>query len=205
MPLVPFLLSVTPTGYAAILGLLYCMWLTYRIVVRGNRKKVTAAQKVRIYGSVFLLVSIVTVLTLVSTVVFGQHIYNGGLQMNISSAISSFFGFVAVGLLLMLFVGTMLYAMNRDMQKYKKIAGMVMVGFVIPLIILSFDVALIYGLLKDDEPGNEKQLWTYLVLVLFIVALSLALFAYIKMLLAGTLIDAKKNNTVAKKKTKTKR
>jgi MFS family permease len=193
MPLSYFLMSITPLGFSVIFGFLYCCWLTYRIVKRGNQRKISVPHKVRLYGSIFLLVSIFSAITFISTTLLGIHIYNSFGLLNIWGIIRLSVAIVVVGFLLVLFVGMMLYAMGYAMEWYKAFVSKLMLGFGVPFALFLFDMIFIYGLLKEDEPGNQKKIWTYVVLVLFIVVFTLGLLVYLKLLWKGELIPKKKS------------
>ncbi|WP_158976263.1 hypothetical protein [Cellulophaga sp. L1A9] len=75
-----------------------------------------------------------------------------------------------------LFVGELLYAFNKNMDKYYSMVKKAGFYFFIPFLMIGFDALLIYGLLN----GNEVPIWVSLVLVFFIVVLTLAIVGYLK-------------------------
>lgn len=89
-----------------------------------------------------------------------------------------FVAFIAIAILVFVFLGMVFYAMNWSMTRYKEIGVFVGLGIVVPLIMFLFDGALIWALFN----GEEKPTWVYFVLILFILGLSGGLLGYLKMI-----------------------
>lgn len=104
----------------------------------------------------------------------------------INDAVSFGFGGIAlfIGSLLMmvimvfLFLGIVLYALNYDMSWYLGVVKYVGLNFFIPIIMILFDGLLVYGLFY----GEEVPWFVSGILVFFILVLTMGIWGYIKMI-----------------------
>lgn len=78
------------------------------------------------------------------------------------------------------FVGAIMYSFNANMTSYLKIAKFIGLGFLIPLIMIAFDGALIYALLFNDD----MPFVIIIIVIIFILVLTLGTIGYIKQLIS---------------------
>ncbi|EHO15117.1 DUF3592 domain-containing protein [Myroides odoratimimus] len=83
---------------------------------------------------------------------------------------------VMIVILVYLFVGMVIYAMNWSMDRYKEIGAFLGLAIVLPLIMILFDGAMIWALFD----GKDKPLWVNIILVFFSLVLTLAIWGYLK-------------------------
>lgn len=81
-----------------------------------------------------------------------------------------------IAILVYLFIGMMIYAMNWSMTRYKDIGVIIGLAVILPLFMILFDGAMIYALFN----GEEKPMWVNVILVFFTLVLTIAIWAYLK-------------------------
>jgi len=102
-----------------------------------------------------------------------------------------FFGMIIMGsVLLFAFIGLMLFAFGGKMDGYWNVCKKIGSVFFLPLIMIAFDALLIYALLHKEHP-------TFVVIILsfFILALTLAIWGYLKMTIQKDPLKWKRSST----------
>lgn len=75
-------------------------------------------------------------------------------------------------------IGVVLFARGQHMDRYWQIVRIIGFYGLIPFIMISFDVLLIYAMFY----GNDQPGWVYALLLFFVLVLTLGIWGYLKML-----------------------
>lgn len=96
---------------------------------------------------------------------------------------------VMITILLFLFVGMMIYAMNWSMARYKEVGAFLGLVIIVPLLMVLFEGVMIYALFN----GEDKPIWVYVVLVFFIVVLAMGIWGYMRSIAANKITNTAKH------------
>ncbi|MGL4582045.1 MAG: DUF3592 domain-containing protein [Flavobacterium sp.] len=102
---------------------------------------------------------------------------------------------IMMAILVYVFIGLIIYAMNWSMTKYKDIGLFMGLAIIIPLAMILFDGALIWALFN----GEEKPLWVNVLLVFFSFVLTLGIWGYLKTMFGDGLKNMGMNRKGVKK------